>query len=51
MKPEMERTTMDEVCAILTEQGLPGLPELLSRLLNFVMKVERAEAIGAEPYE
>jgi transposase-like protein len=51
MKPEMETTTMEEVCAILAEQGLPGLPELLGRLLNFAMKVERSEAIGAEPYE
>jgi transposase-like protein len=51
MKPEVEDTTMDDVCAILADQGLPGLPELLSKLLNFAMKLERSEAIGAEPYE
>jgi len=51
MKPREEDTVMEEVCAILAEQGLPGLPELLGRLLNFAMKLERTDAIGAEPYE
>ena len=51
MKPEMKDTTMNDVCAMLTEQGLSGLPELLGKLLNFSMKLERSEAIGAEPYE
>jgi transposase-like protein len=51
MKPEMEDTTMNDVCAILTEQGLPGLPELLGKLLNCAMKLERQGALSAEPYE
>ena len=51
MKPREEDTVMNDVCAILAEQGLPGLPELLGRLLNFAMKAERQEALGAEPYE
>lgn len=51
MKPRSEDTTMEEVCATLAEQGLPGLPELLGKILNFAMKVERSEAMGAEPYE
>jgi transposase-like protein len=42
---------MAGVCEGLLQQGLPGLPEVLGKLLNFVMELERRQALGAEPYE
>lgn len=51
MKPDLQDTTMNDICEILTEQGLPGLPEILGKLLNCAMKLERQEALGAQPYE
>jgi putative transposase len=44
-------TTMGELCEVLISNGLPGLKEVLEKMLNMAMQLERQEAIGAEPYE
>jgi len=42
---------INELVEELSRQGLDGLSELLSRLFNELMKVEREEALRARPYE
>ncbi|MBU4445286.1 IS256 family transposase [bacterium] len=43
--------SMRELCKVLVENGLEGLPQLFEILLNEAMKIERSQAINAEPYE
>lgn len=42
---------LEDFCEVLIEQGLPGLKDVLSMLLNKTMELEREKAIGAAPYE
>lgn len=42
---------INELVEELSRQGLEGLNELLSRLFNELMKVEREEVLRAKPYE
>ena len=42
---------MKEICKVIIENGLEGLPELLKMVFNETMKIERNQAIKAEPYE
>lgn len=51
MTPEIKDKTIEEICEVLIEQGLPGLKEALSWILNKTMKIEREEALGVAPYE
>lgn len=44
-------TPLEEVMTLLTQQGCNALPEAFRILMNEAMKVERAQAIQAEPYE
>ena len=43
--------TLDELMELLAEHGFDGLAEAVTILWNEVMKLERAEALRAEPYQ
>ncbi len=36
---------------LLADEGFEGMAEAISILVNEAMKIERAEALNAEPYE
>jgi len=46
-----EAKTIETICEVLIEHGLPGMREALERLLNLTMKIEREQALRAKPYE
>lgn len=51
MTPQTQTTAFDEITELLAERGFDGLAQALTVLLNEVMKVERAHALGAGPYQ
>src|SRR3569623_3319293 len=51
MTHQMQTTALDEIGELLAEQGFDGLADALRVLLNEVMKLERAAALGAGPYQ
>ena len=51
MTHRMQTTALDEIGELLAEQGFDGLADALRVLLNEVMKIERAHALGAGPYQ
>src|SRR3954467_5820184 len=51
MTHQMQTTALDEIGELLAEQGFDGLADALRVLLNEVMKLERATALGAGPYQ
>ena len=44
-------SAFDQIVSILLDQGADGLADALRLLLNEAMKVERAKALEAEPYQ
>jgi transposase-like protein len=42
---------MPELLKLVTSNGTESMREVFRKLLNEAMKAERAEALGAEPYE
>lgn len=48
---EPNPTALNDVLELLTEQGFEGMANAMQILLNEAMKLERAEFIGAAPYE
>ena len=44
-------TLMPELLKLVTSNGTDSMREVFQKLLNEAMRVERAEALGAEPYE
>src|SRR3954453_24262215 len=44
-------TALDTITELLAEHGFDGLASAVTVLLNEVMKLERAHALGAGPYE
>ena len=46
-----ERTAVEEVMAMIMEQGLEGMPRAVEILMNEAMKRERSAFLGAEPYQ
>jgi transposase-like protein len=42
---------MPELLKLVTSNGTDSMREVFQRLLNEAMKIERAEALGADPYE
>ncbi len=42
---------MDRITELLAEHGFDGLAQAVTVLLNEVMKIERAHALGAAPYQ
>lgn len=51
MTHQMQTNALDEIGQLLAEQGFDGLADALRVLLNEVMKLERAAALGAGPYQ
>jgi putative transposase len=41
----------DDLLELLTKEGLSGMPKAFAILLNEAMKIERAHALGADPYQ
>lgn len=51
MTHQMQTTALDTITELLAEYGFDGLARAVTVLLNEVMKVERAHALGAGPYQ
>ena len=51
MAHDVQSTRFDELLQLLSEHGFDGMSEAIEILMNEAMKLERAEAIGALPYE
>jgi putative transposase len=50
MTHQMQTTALDEIMELLSEHGFDGMARAVTVLLNEVMKLERAAALGAMPY-
>jgi len=46
-----QKTAIGQMLEVVIENGLEGLEEAVSILLNEAMKVERSRALGAEPWQ
>lgn len=46
-----QNTAIGQMLEVVIENGLEGLEEAVSMLLNEAMKVERSRALGAEPWQ
>ena len=51
MTHQVQTTALDEITELLAEHGFDGLASAVTVLLNEVMKIERAHALGAAPYQ
>lgn len=51
MTRQMQGTALDQITELLAEHGFDGLASAVTVLLNEVMKIERAAALGAGPYQ
>lgn len=51
MTHHTQSNALDQIGELLAEQGFDGMTQVLTVLLNEVMKLERAQALGAGPYE
>lgn len=51
MTHQDQTTALDEIMELLAEHGFDGLASAVTVLLNEVMKLERAHALGATPYQ
>ena len=51
MTHQMQTTALDQITELLAEHGFDGLAQAVTVLLNEVMKIERAHALGAAPYQ
>ena len=51
MTHHMQNNALDQIGELLAEHGFDGMTQALTVLLNEVMKLERAQALGAGPYE
>ena len=51
MTHQREDTTFASVLETLIENGLDGMAEAVSLLMNEAMRIERSRYLGAEPYE
>jgi putative transposase len=49
--PDQQHTLLNQIVNHISEQGTDGLGEAMRLLLNHAMEIERAKALGAEPYE
>lgn len=50
-KTTIESTLLPEIFELISHQGLNGTIQVMARLFNEAMKIERAQALGAHPYE
>jgi putative transposase len=51
MTHQEQPTALDQITELLAEHGFDGIAQAVTALLNEVMKVERAHALGAAPYQ
>jgi len=51
MTHHTQNNALDQIGELLAEHGFDGMTQVLTVLLNEVMKIERAQALGAGPYE
>ena len=51
MTHQDQSTAFDEVIQLLADHGFEGMAEAITILMNEAMQLERAEALGAGPYE
>src|SRR4051794_4966312 len=51
MTHQMQTTALDQITGLPAENGFDGLASAVTVLLNEVMKIERARALGAAPYQ
>jgi putative transposase len=51
MTHHTQSNALDQIGELLAEHGFDGMTQALTVLLNEVMKLERAHALGAGPYE
>lgn len=51
MAHQNESSRFTELVQVLAEEGFDGMAQAIQILLNEVMKIERSQALGAEPYE
>jgi putative transposase len=51
MTHHTQSNALDQIGELLAEHGFDGMTRALTVLLNEVMKLERAQALGAGPYE
>jgi putative transposase len=51
MTHHTQSNALDQIGELLAEYGFDGMAQALTVLLNEVMKIERAQALGASPYE
>lgn len=50
-QPQVNSSTVQQVVEVLTENGMEGMVQAMAVLLNEVMQIERAKALGAGPFE
>ena len=51
MTHDVQSTAFTEVLQLLCDHGFDGMAEAIEILVNEAMKLERAEALGAMPYQ
>ncbi len=51
MTHQTQATALDQITELLAEHGFDGLAQAVTVPLNEVMKLERAHALGAGPYQ
>jgi transposase-like protein len=51
MTHQEQPTALDQITELLAEHGFDGIAQAVTVLLNEVMKIERAHALGAAPYQ
>lgn len=51
MTHQNESTRFSQLVQVLADEGFDGMASAMQLLLNEVMKIERSQALGAEPYE
>jgi transposase-like protein len=51
MTQEKNGKTIESICEVLIENGIPGMREALEKVINLAMQLERDQALRAKPYE
>jgi transposase-like protein len=51
MTQEKNGKTIESICEVLIENGIPGMREALEKVINLAMQLERDQALQAKPYE
>ena len=51
MSRQMESTELDSIVELLAEHGFEGMAQAVEILFNEAMKLQRSEALRAEPYQ